>query len=115
MVTRTQRLHKRFFADQKVYVVHNDLVYPAVMVNCSEKGMYIIGEISFPLDATLKIIIPLEDERFIVTVRVVWSIDKGDYEGVGVSLLNTSFQYIDFLINVYFGSVNFSPPSLTYS
>lgn len=115
MVTKTKRVHKRFYTDNKVYIVHNDLIYPAKLVNCSEKGMYIISDVSFPLDTTLLVTIPLERERLSVTARVVWSVDKGDYEGVGVTLLNTSFKYTDFLINIYFGSVNFSPPSVTYS
>lgn len=111
MVARTKRAHKRFFSDHRVDVVHSDLVYPATLVNCSEKGMYIMSDVSFPPDARLAVCIHLKDERLHVSARVVWSVDKGNYEGVGLALLNPSIQYTDFLINLYFGPVNYRLPS----
>jgi len=115
MTGKTKRAHKRFSTDHRVYIIHSDLVYPATLVNCSEIGMYIISDVSFPLDDTVTVILPLKEERLNVAARVAWSVDKGDHEGVGLTLLNASIQYTDFLIDLYFGPVGYIHPSLSYS
>jgi hypothetical protein len=61
----------------KIFIVQNDLVYPATVVNCSERGMYVKSEVSFPLNTMLNILIPVQNERLKRTVKVLSSI-KGE-------------------------------------
>lgn len=61
----------------KIFIVQNDLVYPVTVVNCSETGMYVKSDVSFPLDTMLNILIPMKNERLNRTVKVISSI-KGE-------------------------------------
>lgn len=61
----------------KIFIVQNDLVYPVTVVNCSETGMYVKSDVSFPLDTMLNILIPMKNERLNRTFKVISSI-KGE-------------------------------------
>jgi len=98
------RANKRIHVHEKVVIFHGDVISAATLNNCSEKGMYVKSRGAFPLDTILKIIIPLNnDERLEVPVKVVRLTKTGDYEGMGVELLNVSIKYTDFLIKRYVG------------
>ena len=114
-IQRTTRIHRRILADQKIVITHGDVIHSATLINCSEKGMYFKSGTSFPLDTILEIMIPVKDEALKVTVKVVRSFKTTDYEGIGVKLLNESLEYIDFLIDLYFGFVNFKTPYIKCS
>lgn len=99
------RAKRRIHVHQEVVIFHGDVIIAATMNNGSEKGMYVESSGAFPLDTILKIIIPLtNDELLEVPVRVVRLTKTGDYEGMGVELLNVSFKYTDFLIKQYLGN-----------
>ena len=99
-----RRLHERIYADQKIIIVHGDVVRTAILRNCSEKGMYIENGMTFPLDSVLKIVIPGNDQVLILPVRVVRSATTGARNGMGVELQDVSSQYLEFLIKLNLGS-----------
>jgi len=79
MAELIDRTEERLFANQKVYIVHSDLMYTATLVHCSQKGIYVKSEISFPIDTALRIVIPLKDERWNIAARVVRSVKRNGY------------------------------------
>ena len=75
-----------------------NIICSGIMKNCSEKGMYIRGCCLFLFDYKSEILIPLEKEILRVPIKVTRAVMKGNiYEGIGVEILNSSQDFIEFV------------------
>ena len=73
-----------------------------IVVNLSENGMFIrTEEIHLPFDMRFEIYMPLQKEILHIPVEVS-RLKKsfGDYDGLGVKLLNPPQKYLDFINNL---------------
>jgi hypothetical protein len=82
MIKRGRTLRKggaEMKALNKIYLVQSDLAYPVTLVNCSEMGMYVKSETSFPLDTMLDILILVKNVRLTFTGKIISSIKRETY------------------------------------
>ncbi len=75
--------------------------YAGIIMNLSEKGMFISTKVTFPLEPELEILIPLKEEILRVHGEVK-SVGKAGkiYNGIGVQLLNPTQNYLKFVSNL---------------
>ncbi len=75
--------------------------YPGIIMNLSEKGMFISTKVTFPLKPKLEILIPLKEEILQLHGKIK-SIGKAGkiYNGIGVELLNPTQNYLKFVSNL---------------
>jgi hypothetical protein len=67
----------------------------------SGNGMYINSEMCFPIKSIFRVFIKLNDGILKVPVKIVRTAKSGNiYEGMGVTLLNLSKQYLELLIKL---------------
>jgi hypothetical protein len=82
----------------------DEIVFPGVITNCSENGMYIRTRTLYLLDSKAEIIIQDEKEMLKIPVKVVRIAIRGNiYEGIGVELLHLPENYMEFLIRLNLG------------
>lgn len=79
------------------------------MTNCSEQGMYIKTimnrETTWPLGSTFEVLIPSRTGNLRILAQVVWMYQTGDfYEGMGVKLMDTPRNYLEYVIRVHLGA-----------
>ncbi len=108
-----KRASERILSTQRVGITHfwHNMVFPGIMTNCSENGMYIRTGGLFLFDTKVEVIISWEKELLKVPVKVVRIVMKGNgYEGIGVKLLTLPKKYLELLIKLTFNSHS-KPPS----
>ena len=75
--------------------------YSGIIMNLSERGMFISTKVAFPLKPKLEILIPLKEE--ILKVRgKIRSFGKAGkiYNGIGVELFHPTQNYLKFIGNL---------------
>lgn len=89
-----ERIQKSIF----VKFLNGKSEYTGIIMNLSEKGMFISSKVTFPLKPKLEILIPLKEEILKVHGRIK-SVGKAGkvYNGVGVELLSPAQNYLDFI------------------
>ena len=100
--TKDQREFKGIPSSFKVRFSCFNTDYTGTVTNVSENGMFIkTGQMSFPFDSTLEILVHLKHKIFKVPVEVSRiTKSKDHYDGLGVKLLDTPQDFLD-LINTY--------------
>jgi Tfp pilus assembly protein PilZ len=75
--------------------------YAGIIMNLSEKGMFISTKGTFLVKPKLKILIPLKEENLKVQGKIQ-SVGKAGkvYNGIGVELLNPPQNYLNFISNL---------------
>ncbi len=90
------RINVNFYRDKKCY--------SGTITNLSENGMFLrtIGE-DFPQGSEFEITIPVKKEELSVSARLIRSskIDNGN-RGIGLHLVSTSKNYIEFVENLLY-------------
>lgn len=75
--------------------------YPGIIMNFSEKGMFIGTKAIFPLKPELEILIPLKEELLKVHGKIKSFERAGKiYNGIGIELLNPAQNYLTFVNKV---------------
>lgn len=99
-----KRLFDRISSNIRVSFDNCNTSCRGVVINLSGDGMLIRSEeISFPMDMKFEIYIPLQKEILHVPVEVSRLMKShGDYDGLGVRLLNPPQKYLDFIDNLHF-------------
>ena len=87
-----KRVFQRMPLGSEVRISHNKKIYSGIVLNISEKGMFICTRERFPTDSIIRI----ESELFKMYVRVKrLSVMNGYYDGVGVELTLISKNYLE--------------------
>jgi len=96
-----RRSFERVPANIKVKFFCCESHYDGTVMNLSERGMYIsTDEMRFPFDSEIDIIIPINSDIFKISVKVMRITKSADYyDGIGVSVVEPSVHYIDFVNN----------------
>ncbi len=82
---------------------YGNMVYTGTITNLSKNGMFICTKMSFPVDSVLIAIILLEEQTLKIPIKIRRTVRSNNYlndiedGGIGVSLLNPSKEYIDFI------------------
>ncbi len=104
-----KRAYERVLLDKKVQFLISEEMYPATIKNISQNGMLIETEEPLPfhsnLDANLpfkynlKVLIDFKNDILEVPVRVKRLVKNGSssFNGMGVALIDTSEEYMDFM------------------
>jgi len=77
-------------------------VYKGTLMNLSESGMFIrTNNMPFPLHSQIEISIPMNEEVISVSGKFVREENiRGYYNGIGVEVLNSPKNYIDFIYSL---------------
>jgi c-di-GMP-binding flagellar brake protein YcgR len=96
-----RRAFERVPANIKVKFFCCESHYDGTIMNLSQGGMYIsTDEMRFPFDSEINIIIPMSSDILKIPVKIMRITKSSDfYDGMGVSVLEPSGQYIDFVNN----------------
>ncbi len=79
--------------------------HTGIILNLSEKGMFIGTKVTFPLKPKLEILIPLKEEILKVQGKIKSFGKAGKiYNGIGVELLNPTQNYLKFVEGRKFAS-----------
>jgi Tfp pilus assembly protein PilZ len=78
------------------------MVYTGIVTNLSENGMFISTKMSFPVGSVFIAIILLDAHTISVPIKIRRSVRAeqltvNEQSGLGVGLLNTSKEYLDFV------------------
>ena len=82
---------------------YGNMVYTGIVANLSENGMFICTKMSFPVDSVLIAIILMEEQTLKIPIKIRRTVRSNNHlndiedGGIGVSLLNPSKEYIDFI------------------
>ena len=106
-----KRAHERMPIAMEVNFFQFNTMYPATIKNVSQNGMYIETteslpfyskfDVHIPFRSKLKILINFNNDVLEVPVRVKRLVKNGtSFTGMGVMLLNTSRNYMDFMSNL---------------
>ncbi len=92
----------RFKTNLQISLFYEDLVYSGIVSNLSKNGMFISTKRPLPVDTMLVTSLIIDDKPIKVPVRisrVVSSVNTFDTlpSGVGVEVLHSSRDYLDFL------------------
>ena len=75
--------------------------YSGIIMNLSEKGMFISTKVTFPLKPKLEVLIPLKEEILKVHGKIKSFGKAGKiYNGIGVELVNPTQNYLNFISNL---------------
>jgi hypothetical protein len=92
-----ERITKSIF----VKLLRGKSEYPGIIINLSEKGMYISTKGTFLVKPKLKIVIPLKEENLNLQGKIQSVVKSGKvYNGIGVELLNPPQNYLNFIRNL---------------
>ncbi|MHA1942356.1 MAG: PilZ domain-containing protein [Candidatus Hodarchaeales archaeon] len=84
-----------------VKFVNGKSAYPGIIMNLSEKGMFIGTKETFPSKPKIEILIPLKKEVLKVHGKIKSFGSAGKiYNGIGVELLNPKKNYLKFISNL---------------
>lgn len=98
-----KRTFERLPVNLQLRLFYGNMVYTGIVNNLSENGMFISTKVSFPVDSVFIAIILLDTHTISIpikirrTVREVDQLTGNEISGLGVSLLNPSREYLDFV------------------
>lgn len=93
--TLQKRSHKRIPSSLVVKFFHNDSIHYGIIMNISERGMFINTGMRLPADSVVKLLILLKDRHLDVPVKVRWCEEiKGHYDHMGVEVVAPSRDYL---------------------
>lgn len=106
-----KRAHERTPLDMKVQFLQFNGMYPATIKNISQNGMYIESmeslpfhsklDVFIPFKSKLKVLIKFNNDVLEIPVRVKRLVrNDSSFTGMGVMLLNTSYNYMHFMSNL---------------
>ncbi|RJQ42790.1 MAG: PilZ domain-containing protein [Nitrospiraceae bacterium] len=96
-----KRAFERILANVDIRIFYNAMFYRGLMVNLSEKGMFIRTSQSFPSEAVLPVVINSGEEILTVLARVKWIKKTGDYQdGIGVEIMSPSKGFMEFISSI---------------
>ena len=96
-----KRVTKRIKANKEIIFASDKTKRFGLLMNCSEKGMYIRPSISTPVNMNYEVRIPLKKEMLRIPGRVVRIEKNGDvYEGFGLELMQLPKNYLKYLIKL---------------
>jgi Tfp pilus assembly protein PilZ len=77
---------------------HSHAFYSAVLLNLSEKGMFIRSKKCIPVDTVFVVLIRVENELMLVVPRVRWTTKTGGaFSGMGAEILSPKKDYLRFV------------------
>ena len=93
-----KRAYERISAVTKASFIYGNELFYGIVINFSERGMFINSRICFPFNSSFEILIKLKDEVLKVPVKVS-RIEKTEefYDGMGVELFNQPTKYLEFV------------------
>ena len=96
-----KRAVKRIAANLETRLSCGNMFYTGVVLNLSEKGMFISTRRFLPSNTTFLIIIRMEDKLLKIPAKVK-RLTKTDsfYYGMGVELLTPPAEYLEFVENI---------------
>ena len=96
------RTCKRLKTKKEIYYHSNNVTHGGIILNCSERGMYIETIITFPFCLVHEILIPYKHEIIKVGIKVL-RLEKNDllYNGMGVKIIRSNNNYSEFLSWLY--------------
>ncbi|MBI4683481.1 MAG: PilZ domain-containing protein [Nitrospirae bacterium] len=98
-----KRASERLAVKIQLRLFYGNIVYTGIVTNLSENGMFICTKMSFPVDSVLIAIILLEEQTLKLPIKIRRAVRSNNHlndvedGGIGVSLLNPSKEYIDFI------------------
>ena len=99
--TLQKRSHERIPSSLVVKFFHNDSIHYGIVMNISERGMFINTGKRLPADSVIKLLILLKDKHLDVPVKVRWGEDiKGFYDHMGVEVVAPSREYLQLVKSI---------------
>ncbi|MBI5408485.1 MAG: PilZ domain-containing protein [Nitrospirae bacterium] len=99
-----RRSVERLPARLQARLFYGNMIYSGIVANLSEKGMFICTRINFPIDSVFVVIVLRNGQtfKFPVKVRRFTKSNNNHYgcieeSGIGVELLNTPQDYLEFI------------------
>ena len=93
-----KRSFERIPVGEEIRISHGNLLFSGTILNLSEKGMFIGTKKRFPLEAISLIMMRLKDKLLQIPIKIKRATrQSGYYDGIGVELLNTPQDYLDFI------------------
>lgn len=98
-----KRTFQRLPVNLQSRLFYGNMIYTGIVTNLSENGMFISTKVSFPVDSVFIAIILLDTHTISIpikirrTVRTAEQLTHTEESGIGVGLLNTSKDYLDFV------------------
>lgn len=99
--SNNKRQFERLDAKFQVSLFYGNIVYPGMVTNLSENGMYISTRRKLPVDAMLVTFLMIGDEPLKLPIQIMRSSNSVDMNdspdnGLGVQLITCSENYLDF-------------------
>jgi len=113
-----KRVFQRVPVKLQSRLFYGNMVYTGIVTNLSENGMFISTKMSFPVNSIFIAIILLDSHTISIpvkikrTVRAAEQLIHNEGSGIGVGLLNTSKEYLDFVSNTRASLLNISEDNI---
>jgi len=93
-----KRSFERISVGEEIRISHENLIFSGTILNLSEKGMFIGTRKRFPLNVISVIMMRLKDKLLQIPIKIKRAAKpSGYYDGIGVELLSTPQDYLDFI------------------
>jgi hypothetical protein len=97
-----KRSHARVSVNQEIIFLSDTSKRFGTLADCSESGMFIKTMSSCPFESEYDVLIPRKQDVLIIPVKVVRAVTSGNfYEGMGVQLVDTPPNYLNFVMGQY--------------
>jgi hypothetical protein len=89
---------ERKLVREKVIYSFGNIFYSGKLLNVSKEGIYVETAYCLPVDATLMLIMKINDSFINLIVKVKRLVrNSGLYKGMGLQLMNTPNSYLDYV------------------
>ena len=94
-----RRAHERYPLKMQARFFYGNRVYGGLVTDISERGMFICTDMRFPKSYMMDIMLLINNEVLKVPVKIRRNVkpDTGADSGVGVELVGTPDNYLDFV------------------
>lgn len=98
-----KRAYRRIPANLQARVLYGNLIYSGKVTDISENGMFISTKMNFPVNVVFLLVVMVNDSVIKVPIKVKRTVRfEKDYSGdgssgIGVELVNTPQNYLDYV------------------
>lgn len=90
-----KRASERVPSSLLVKFPHDGSISYGIVTNISKKGMCIRSGTSLPVNAKVKLIIPLKNDNLSISAEIIWSENTNEfYDAMGVEISKPSGKYL---------------------
>jgi len=98
-----KRAFQRLPVNLQSRMFYGNMVYTGIVTNLSENGMFISTKMNFPVDSILIAVILLDTHTISIPVKIRRIVREAEQSsraedcGIGIRLLNSSKEYLNFI------------------